>query len=311
MKYTPICCLCLFLLLGKTAVAQKPKKLENVELSAEATQLLEDIKTATQAYQKKIQSGSITFGLTLTGPTQMHLIHTEAPPYEEKGQWDITYQFDAEHENYDVKARYKMELNGRSLQNWKETHHQYLKKGKTVHVWEKIGTEWKKQSTRSSPRLEIHFNPMFWINVYSNFRDFTPLAVEKVEQKVETVYALTLHRTVSNGTRTIEMSRDPQRDFLPTRILVTQESVTQGFISTPFKKTQTHPIESTNLTEYTYQLTQYEPDIWFPQIMRMERRVLNKDQQPKPPSYILTLQVEDAIFNNQIEQKYIPIPKEK
>ena len=301
-------CLCLSLLFSMAAVPQTPKKTENVELSAEAKQWLEEIKAGVKKNNAKRKSGVINFTLTLSGLKRRLLTEKQANVSEEKGRWEITYHFDAEHQFYDVKARYKMELNGHRLQNWKETHHQFLKDGKTVHVWEKIDTEWKEQPTH---RLEDVFNPMFWINVYTNFHIFTPIAVERVKKKEETVYALTLHRTdsISNSTRTIEMSRDSRKGFLPTRILVNRKTVMQGVISTPVPKTQV--VSTTHLTEYTYKLEKYAPDIWFPQIMRMERRGLDKNQQPKPPSYILTLQVEDAIFNNQIEEKYIPIPKEK
>ena len=311
MKYTPICCLCLLLLLGTAAVAQTPKTAENVELSAEAKQLLEEIKAGVKKNNAKRKRGVIDFTLTLSAPQRI------PPPkqkntLEEKGRWDITYQFDAEHRFYDVKARYKMELNGRPLPNWKETHHQYLQEGKTVHVWEKIGTEWKEQPTIPSHRLEEEFNPMFWINGYSNFRIFTPIAVEKVEKKDETVYALTLHRTdsTSNSTRTIEMSRDSRKGFLPTRILVNRKSM-ESYLITGGGHPERHTVEESRFTLYTYHLEQFEPDIWFPQIMRMEHRVLDKNQQPKPPSYILTMQVQRAIFNIPIEQKDLPITLEK
>ncbi len=291
-----VSCFCLSLLFDTPAVPQTPKTPENVELSAEATQLLEAVKVGIQIYKAKLKSGVIDFTLILSGPRRIPTAARRKDTYEEKGRWEITYQFDAEHQFYDVKARYKMELYGPPLSNWKETHHHYLRTGKTVHVWEKIGTEWKEQPTMPSHRLDDLFNPMHWINLYTNFRIFTPITVEKINEKEQTVYALTLCRTDSDNTRTIEMYRDPCKSFLPTRILVYRKEM-QSILMTRGLHQERHTEERRSLTRYTYQLEQFEPEIWFPQTTTLEMSETDKNQQPKQPWRKIIMRVNRAIFN--------------
>jgi len=308
--FSRVFCLCLSVLLGKPAVPQ-PKTPENVELSAEATQWLQKIKTNIQTYNATLKSGVIDFTLTLSGPTRIPPPDTRKNRYEPKGRWDITYQFDDEHHFYDVKARYKMELNGHPLPNWKETHHQYLRTGKTVHVWEKFGTEWNEQQTMPSHRLEEKINPMRWTQLYTNFRVFTPIDIRKVNEQDATVYALTLKRTDSDATRTVEIYRDPRKSFLPTRIYVYRSAMRRYLITTPFSQRKTTG-EEKRLTRYTYKLAQFAPDIWFPQTMTMETLpgYENENQLPKWVLRKFTLQVHRAVFNGPIAEEYPHIPRE-
>lgn len=123
------------------------------QLSAEATQLLEDIRTGTAAYNAKLKSGEVEFSITLNERIRQQeknfferffaAKEKEEVQYEEQGFWYITYRFDGDRHFYDVKARKKTELNGAPLPNWKETHYQYRRLGKTLYYRANTDTEWK------------------------------------------------------------------------------------------------------------------------------------------------------------------------
>ncbi len=127
------CCVLLstaLLFIVQPTVAQPPIT-EPHPLSDEAAQLLEHIKTKTAEYDAQFKSGEVEFSITLSQkipqstsvfkdflgwfqnilgqPSEKENI----PLYEDKGVWHIIYRFDGEREFYDVKARKKMELNGR------------------------------------------------------------------------------------------------------------------------------------------------------------------------------------------------------
>lgn len=81
---------------GKTTVRSRT-------LSVEAAQLLEQIKTRTAAYNTKFKNGIIEFSITISEPMNApQQPDTKVLPYEDKGRWDITYQFDL---NSDLQLR--------------------------------------------------------------------------------------------------------------------------------------------------------------------------------------------------------------
>ncbi len=292
-------CLCLFLLFDTPAVLQTPTTPEKVQLSPEALQLLEEVKAGIRAYKASLKSGVIAFTLTLSAPKRIPP-NTRETSYETKGQWEITYQFDEEHQFYDVKARYKMALNGQPFPNWKETHHHYLSTGNTVQVWQKIGDEWKEQPTLPPDRFELRFNPKWWIyNPYTHFRQFIPITVEKRNEKDTQLYALTLQRrTTDPQTVTVELFLDPRKRFLPTRIAKYSTWGQNVLIKTPFSQKESQTVMK-GFTRETYQLARFEPDIWFPAKTTIEQ-FPDYENGTEPPQWIgktYTLQVHRAVFN--------------
>ena len=223
-------------------------------LSAEATQLLEDITAGTAAHNAKLKSGEIEFSITLSerirqrkkflerlfgwGRNLLMLSEKEKEEvqYEEQGYWHITYRFEGDRRFYDVKARKKTELNGAPLPNWKETHYQYRKLGKTLYYRANTDTEWKQQPPRTLSRtFDEMFNPRWWswppwgFKLEKLIRIFKPINIQQVNIDGIPHYLLTLQRTDFDAIRTDEIWLDPQEAYQPTRILGHRRSVQQVF----------------------------------------------------------------------------------
>ena len=309
-------------------------------LSAEATQLLEDIISGTAAYNAKLKSGEVEFSITLSERIRqrknflerlltwgrnlvMPSEEKDAVQYEDEGYWHITYRFDGDRHFYDVKMRKKMELNGARLPNWKEIHHQYMILGETLtlHVRENTGTEWKQYPLRIPSRnFEAQFNPHWWswppwgYKFARLIRFFKPINVQQVNVDGISHYLLTLQRTDFDSTRTKEIWLDPQKAYRPTRILAHRKSVQQVFERRPDGKLVPLPEEKVyRLTRYTHQLAKFEPDIWFPKTVIMEDAsvVGDEDKHPPPVYRRTTMQVHRAVFNIPISEKELGITPDK
>lgn len=305
-------------------------------LSAEATQLLEDIISGTAAYNANLKSGEVEFSITLSERIRQqkknflerllkwgqNLLMPSGKEkaevqYEDQGYWHITYRFDGDRHFYDVKARKKMELNGASLPNWKEIHYQYRKFGKTLYYRANIDTEWKQQPPRTlSSTFEAQFNPRWWswppwgFELEKLIRVFKPINVQQVKVEGTPYTLLTLQRTDSDSTRTKEIWLDPQKAYRPTRILAHRRSVQQVFERRPDGKLVPLPREKAyRLTGQIYQLAQFEPDIWFPKTVTMENLsvVGDEDKKPPPPYRKITMQVHRAVFNIPISEEALGI----
>ena len=304
-------------------------------LSAESTQLLEDIITGTAAYNAKLKSGEIEFSITLSERIRQRknllerfltwsrgiLMRPEKKKekiqYEDQGYWHITYRFDGDHHFYDVKTRKKMELNGARLPNWKESHYQHRILGKTLYYRANTDTEWKEQPPRTLSRtFEAQFNPHWWswppwgFELEKLIRIFKPFNVQQVNVERIPHYLLTLQRTDFDAIRTDEIWLDPQKEYRPTRILAHRRSVQQVFERRPDGNLVPLPREKAyRLTRYIYQLTQFEPDIWFPKTVIMENSSVVGDEDKRPPWVYrkTTMQVHRAVFNIPISEKELGI----
>lgn len=234
--------------------------------------------------------------------------------YEETGYWHITYQFDGEHRLYDVKARHKMTFHGQSLEGWQDTHRQYRLLRGILHLWEKVGTEWKKYPPQQvSPRfLKPHFNPHWWgwplwnLRLIDLFRFFKPVDVQQVNVDNSPHYLLVGRRTGPVDSD-IEIWLNPQKAYRPTRVLMHNRSIL-GVApdETPGEKPKPIPLETEyTLTRYTYQIEKFEPDIWFPKTVTRDVSFSTTDenQQPLPILRKTVMHVHRAVFNVPISEK--------
>ena len=293
-------------------------------LTPEATQLLAHIKTGTEAYKAKLKSGVIEFSITLSQATNKPLpadtvTYVEnGHQYEETGYWHITYRFDGARHFYDVKARNKMEFHGHSLEDWQETHHQYQILHRILYFSEKIGTQWQqyppqKMSTRF---FKLHFNPHWWswplwdLRLTDLFRFFKPVDIQQVNVENSPHYLLTGHKT-GPATSVIEIWLDPQKDYRPTRVLMHDRSVVGiAPVEAPDAQPKPIPLETEyTLTRYTYQIEQFEPDIWFPKtvIREVSFSTTDENQKPLPTFRKAIMQVHRAVFNIPISEKELGI----
>lgn len=303
-------------------------------LSAEATQLLKDIITGTAAYNAKFKSGEVEFSITLSERIRQEknflerlfgwgrnlLMPSEKEEeeiqYEDHGYWHITYRFDGDRHFYDVKMRKKMELNGAPLPNWKEIHHQYRMLGETLHFRANTDTAWKRHPPTPSSTFEAQFDPPWWswppwgFELEKLIRIFKPINVQQVNVEGVQHNFLTLQRTDPDVTRTFEIWLDPQKAYRSTRILTHRKSIIKVVEARPDGKLIPLPPEGEyRLTSYTYQLAQFEPDIWFPKTVIMENSYVvgDEDKQPPPVHRRTTMQVHRAVFNIPISEKELGI----
>ena len=226
----------------------------------------------------------------------------------DKGHWRITYHFDGKYEFYDVKARKKMEFNGTSLPDWQETHHQYLVEAEMLHIWEKIGTEWKQvplQKT-TSRLLPLELNPRWWSWPRSGqfsrlIQTFKPIDVKRIDSDEGIRYHLTLRRMVPNRTTTLDIWLDPENSYHPIRIYEKMhESLHVSETRADGTTTQPQLEDFHRLTRFTYQLAKFEPDIWFPKTVTRETSLRKT-----------TLQVHRAVFNTPIAGEDLPIHRDE
>ena len=309
-------------------------------LSAEATQLLEDIKTGTAAYNAKLKSGEVEFSITLNERIRQQKKNfferffaseeKEEVEYEEQGYWYITYRFDGDRHFYDVKIRKKMELNGKPLRDWHGMHFQYRMDGKTLYFREKPDTEWRQLFSHKvqppwgkeipSDVFEAEFNPRWWswppwgFELEKLIRVFRPISVQQVNVEGTPHSLLTLQRTEFDAIRTDEIWLDPQKAYRPTRILAHRRSLTSVFIEDRDGKIRPLPREKVHaLTSYTHQFAQFEPGIWFPKTVIMENSsvVGDEDKQPAPAYRKATMQVHRAVFNIPISKKELDITSDR
>ncbi|RKU32936.1 hypothetical protein C6499_02300 [Candidatus Poribacteria bacterium] len=264
------------LFIVQPTVAQPPIT-EPHPLSDEAAQLLERIKTKVTEYNAQFKSGEVEFSITLSQkiPQSTNLFKDflgwlqkkeKIPLYEDKAVWHIIYRFDREREFYDVKARKKTELNGRPLRDWQETHYQYLIDGKTLHIRKRT------DSSKASQHFENEFNPHWWgwppegLTFGRFIRGYDPIDVKTVKTDNTRYYYLRLYRKMQQGSDkawTREIWMHPQKDYHAIRIMQ------YGRLATEIDRQGTLR-EAFFLTRKTYQLTQYEPGIWFPKTVTQE-----------------------------------------
>lgn len=295
-------------------------------LSTEATQLLEDIKIGTAAYNAKLKSGEVEFSITLSErirpkehflenfPWLMNILRLrkkEEVRYEDAGHWHIIYRFDGDRQFYDVQMRKKRELNGTPLPNWHERHFQYRMDGRTLYFKENPGAEWQQLSLDV---FKEKFNPRWWnwppwgFKLEHLIRVFKPINVQEVTVEGIPHSLLTLQRTDFDSTRTTEIWLDPQKEYRPTQILAHHRSVNQVFIERCDGRLEPLPREKVyNLTSYTHQLAQFEPNIWFPKTVTMEYSSVVGDKDKQPPFRRTTMQVYSAAFNIPISEKELGI----
>lgn len=288
------CCTLLsaaLLFIMQPTVAQQPI-IEPPPLSDEAAQLLAHIKAKVAEYDTQFKSGEVEFSITLhqkipqstdifedlLGWFQNILMRTpkkeKVPSYEEKGVWHIIYRFDGEREFYDVKARKKMELNGRPLRDWQETHYRYLIDDKTLRMRERTDSGWIRNPLQvAAPQhFESEFNPRWWDRLPQGFtfkrviRGSDPIDVKTVETDGTRYHYLRLYRKAQQGSDkawTHEIWMDPQKDYHVARV------IQYGRLATEIDPHGTLR-EAFFLTRTTYQLTQYKPGIWFPKTVTQE-----------------------------------------
>ena len=289
-------------------------------LPTEARQRLAHIMTGTETYKAKLKSGVIEFSITLSQAADKPLpadavTYTEnGHQYEETGYWHITYKFDGERRFYNLKARHKMTFHGQSLDGWQEIHRQYRLLRSILHVWEKVGTEWKKHPPQKvSPRfLKPHFNPHWWswplwnLRPIDLFRFFKPVDVQQVNMDNSPHYLLTGRRS-GPADSDIEIWLDPQKDYRPTRVLTHSRSILgTAPVETPSEHPKPIPLETEyTLTRYTYQLEKFAPDIWFPKIVTREVSFSTTDenQHPLPTLRKTVMRVHRAVFNIPIAEE--------
>ncbi|MDD9972829.1 MAG: hypothetical protein OXU27_02430 [Candidatus Poribacteria bacterium] len=330
------------LLILQPTVAQ-PSITESPLLSAEAAQLLEHIKTRVTEYDTQFKSGEVEFTITLSEPIRERKNFFErlltglrnilmrppkeekVPLYEEKGFWHIIYLFDGEREFYDIKARKKMELNGKPLPDWKETYHQYLVDGETLHIRERTDSGWKRgpPQAKSSRPFRAEFNPRWWswpphgFSFEKYIRSFDPVDVETVEINGTSYYYLRLYRKAEgklDSAWTREIRMDVQKDYHATRLI--------GYGRRTFEVTEVHEdgthiaswsSEELSLDRKTYQLTQYEPAVWFPKIVTEEQfHGIPMDKIfPDTPKAEFLLMMSETLIPEAAHKEYLTWPQRK
>ena len=249
----------------------------------------------------------------------------------DKGYWHIIYHFDGNQQYYNIKVRKNTALDGTPLINWHETHLQYRIEDDKLYVRQNGITEWNHvpAQIKRSRLVKPEFNPFWWnwppwkLNFKQLMSNYKLIDIQQVKIENTSYYFLSLqHTDTSDTTHTLEIWLDPQKDFQPTHILAYERYIVKRLISSKKnvpKELLTRedftvpgpPKEMVKLTRYTYELTQYKNNVWFPKTVIMEQSKQMSDDKTRksiPIKNKIRMQVDKAVFNNPIDEKDLDFP---
>lgn len=281
---------------------------KDVNLSAESTQLLEEIQKEVVAYNAKLKSGKIEFSITQS--QQVNGLQRKGKvEYKDVGTWHVIHNFEGARHFYDVKIHKKMEFNGTPLPNWTEKRYQFQIVGKKMLIRKQKETGWIQYPQPADKSVfESEFNPRNWgwnpgvFSIPFLVRFYTPIKVERVEVNNIQLYLITLHRADSKtSSRILQLWIDPQKGYRPTRSLLTRKWLSQGSLVAPDGTRKLLPTEeSVSHIHYMYQIEQFKPGIWFPKtaICKPIYELVTQRSYRK-----IQMQVNKVVFNIPIAEK--------
>ncbi len=249
-------------------------------LSAEAIQLLENLKAETARYADSFKSGTVEFTITRRTRIGSPSPTNGADDYEEQGTWDITYRFGGGTHFYDVKARKKRELSsGTPLDAWTEIHHRYSVEGDTLVFSEKVGPEWKRHPPQKMPAdiFQNEFNPHWWgwpphrFPLNKLFFYFEPIEVKALDAG-DGLY-LRLYRPADqrlDSNRTFEIWIDTRKTYHATRLIRYERGIRETFWLTDGGDRLFNTKPYLQRSQTTYQFAEYEHGVWFPKTVTHE-----------------------------------------
>ena len=285
-----------------------------VRLTKESAQLLEEIKKGVVEYNKKLKNGKVEFSVTLSQRLKDQQQKLKEVEFENVGTWHIVYNFEGARHLYDVRMRKKMEFNGQPLPNWTEKHYQFQIDDKKMLIREKKETVWIQHPQPTDKTIfRSEFNPRRWgwnpgvFSFTSLIKYAPPIKVEQVEVDSNQFYLLTLHRVHNKKSSMIQqLWIDPQKGYRPTRNLKTTTQEAQTWISSSDGTlVPQQPEELVTHIHSTFKIEQFAPGIWFPRTAIYESSYDPTKQQGFRKT---TMQVHKAIFNIPIEEKDLGFP---
>ncbi len=276
-----------------------------VKLSKESAQLLEQIKKGVVEYNKKLKSGRVVFTLTLSEHLKDHQQNAKK---EEFGTWHIVYTFEGARHFYDVRIHKKMEFDGTLLPNWKEERYQFQIDNKKMLIREAQQTGWIQLPQPTDESIfKPEFNPRRWgwnPDVFSFeflIKFYNPIKVERVEANDAQLYLITLQRVDNEkSSRTRQLWIDPQKGYRPIRSVQISKMLSHTtLVSLDGTRERRLPPEvAVSHGNTTYQIEQFEPGIWFPKTAIFTIQGFRKT----------TMQVQKAVFNIPIDEKDLRFP---
>ena len=286
-----------------------------VELSKESAQLLEQIKKGVEDYNKKLKSGKVEFTVTLGKLLQNQKQKVKKVEFENVGTWHIVYNFEGSRRFYDVRIRKKMEFNGEPLRNWTEKHYQFQIDDKKMLIRELKDTGWVQHPQPIDKLIfRSEFTPRSWgwnpgVFSFAFLIKFAPpIKVEQVEVDGVPLYLLTLHRVHSEkSSMTEQLWVDPMKGYRPTRTLRTTKQIAQSSIKrsdgTRIRRPPRIVISRINTA---FHIEQFNQDLWFPKTATLS---LGYDPDTQQGFRKTTMQVHKAIFNIPIDEKDLRFPE--
>ena len=299
-----------------------------VELSQESVQLLDHIKKGVEDYNKNLKSGKVEFTVTqnrlLKNEKQKLTISklflknqkVKKVEFENVGTWHIVCNFEGARSFYDVRIRKKMEFNGEPLPNWTEKRYQFEIDNEKMLIRELKDSKWVQHpQPMAKDFFRSEFNPRRWgwnPGVFSFaflIKYAPPIRVEQVEVDGAPLYLLTLHRVRHEKSRMTKQLLwiDPQKGYRPIQFLSSLKGAVKPFLAGNPDGTlkSQQPNKYVYNTRSTFQIEQFNQDLWFP---KTATYTLSYDPFTQQGFRNITMQVQKAIFNIPIDEKDLRFP---
>lgn len=270
------------------------------KLTKESSQLLEKIKKGVVDYNKKLKSGKVEFTLTLSEHLKDHQQNAKKVEF---GTWHIVNNFEGARQYYDVRIRKKMEFNGELLPDWTEKRYQFQIENEKMLMREFKDTGWSQPTQpRDESIFKSEFNPRRWgwnPDVFSFtflIKYYNPIKVERVEANDAQLYLITLQRIDNDKSSSVlKLWIDPQKGYRPIRSLGTSKMLSHTTLVSQDRTVRRRlpPEVAVSHSHTTYQIEQFEPEIWFPKTTIFTMQGFRK----------ITMQVQNATFNSPIDKK--------
>ncbi|RKU18773.1 hypothetical protein C6503_08955 [Candidatus Poribacteria bacterium] len=239
----------------------------------ETQMFLKHFNSKVAAREAKLKSGVIEFSIT---KSREQSSSAKSPVYKERLKWDITYRFSGQQRFYKIVERVRVKPGWFRRAIWKESKRYEFQEDSDYRygrVNRGDGWQW---TSRAPLELGDYYNPFYWAwnsNLTQMVQMFGPII------ETRSTVGDKLHDYIKFerwGTDKIEITEfwfDPWKDYRTTRILqqtryiryIKRGTTDRTLLSSGAPITTEKLSPQMRQINYTYQLAQFAPDIWFPQ----------------------------------------------
>lgn len=236
----------------------------------ETQMLLKHFNSKIAAREAKLKSGVVEFSIT---KSREQFSSTKSPIYEERLKWDITYRFSGQQRFYKIVEHVRVKPGWFRRATWKESkRYEFQEDSHKKYGRVNRGDAWQ-WTSRAPLELGDYYNPFYWAwnpNLTQMVQMFGPIIKTQSTAEDGLDDYIKFKKWGTNKIEITELWFDPRKDYRTTRILQQTRYIKRG-VTDRASLSSGAPVTTEKLSprmrqiNYTYQLAQFAPDIWFPQ----------------------------------------------